>query len=388
MSSTEISLEGARRLAGSLLVLLGTALPTAACAGSTSISESQQTPSASSGSAYVFQAHDWFAVGPHGVGNIDCNLSEIVWTTGTQSISVSTRSDVVDLSQQADAQPQVVASARHGGDLTSSVALVGLWLVYLEYQQRGQADFANFWYLNAVNWSTGTVLTLAQATTGLGLTELPWYDAADGRAVWNQLDAGGNEALHVFDFSTGQSSTLNLPPAMSPFEPSISGSSVVFVDNSTDPNRASENFFGRRGSLRRYDLATGQVSTLDAEPTAFMPHMDNAEVVWNVVNSSGNSNTVAATPQVGGKVIRFTGNGYPVNPETNGAFAIWYDAATLHFMALGVKTGRVVQLKIGDWADIRSVFALCGTQLYFALPPALDGGTSTIRRVDLSSLAV
>jgi hypothetical protein len=326
------------------------------------------------------------ALGPYGVGNLGCSTGELAWTTGTQPIAETNLNDVVEMSSRTSAEPNVVASARHGGTLTDAVPISGSWLVYLEYKQQGQSQFASFWYLDAVNWTTGSVVELARATSGIGLTELPWYDARDGHAVWNQLDASGKELLHVYDFATGKSITLGLPADMSPFEPAVSGSAVVFVDNSTDPSRAREDFLGRRGSLRRYDLVTNQVSTLDADPTAFMPAVGNGEVVWTVIAAKG-ADTVAAVPLSGGKVSNIGGS-HPVTPQTNGSIVIWYDSATLHFMGFGLKTGRVVQLQVGRWADVQSVFALCGNQLFFALPPAGDGGKSTIRLVDLSSLSI
>ena len=143
---------------------------------------------------------------------------------------------------------------------------------------------------------------------------MPWYDAGDGHAVWNQLDASGKEVLRLYDFATGQSSTLSLPSEMSPFEPAVSGSAVVFVDNSTDPSRTREDFLGRRGSLRRYDLLTKQVSTLDADPTAFMPRVNNGEVVSTDIAATGAA-TVAAIPLSGGKVSNIGGS--PTGNPTN-----------------------------------------------------------------------
>jgi hypothetical protein len=74
----------------------------------------------------------------------------------------------------------------------------------------------------------------------------------------------------------------------------------------------------------------------------------------------------------------------PPEPQTNGSIVVWYDFATLHFMAFNLKENRLVELQIGTWADVRSVFALCGNRLWFALPPG--NGSSTIRYVDLTGL--
>jgi hypothetical protein len=380
-----VGVKGARRVASPLVVLVA-AVQLGACVEQAPSSASPPLNPVPTAGAFQFPAQDWLELGPHGVGNLGCNTGEFAWTTGTQPITKTSVSDVVEMSSRTNAQPKVVASANHGGTLTDAVPISGSWLVYLEYQQQGQSQFANFWYLDAVNWTTGSVVELARATSGIGLTELPWYDAGDGHAVWNQLDASGKEVLRLYDFTTGQSSTLSLPSGMSPFEPAVSGSAVVFVDNSTDPSRTREDFLGRRGSLRRYDLLTNQVSTLDADPTAFMPRVNNGEVVWTDIAATSAA-TVAAIPLSGGKVSNIGGS-QPVTPQTNGSIVIWYDSATMHFMAFGLKTGRVAQLQVGTWADVQSVFALCGNQLFFALPPASDGGNSTIRLVDLGSLAI
>jgi len=379
-------MQGARHHAGSL-VLIALAFLAASCVGpeasssspgaSPSISRSPSAPPA-------LRPSDWLRLGQVGVGNLGCNGQELAWTT--QSIGQAKGNDEIEIATSESPHPHVVARASHGGTLIDDVPITGEWLVYLEYQQKGQSDFTNFWYLNAVNWQTGAVIKLAQATSGIGLSELPWYDAEGGRAVWNQVDTAGNEVLHLYDFEAGQSSRLNLPASMSPFEPAIFGSQVVFVDNATDPNRAQEDFLSRRGSLRSLDLTSGRVSTLDQDPTAFSPRVANGDVVWTVV-SSGFKRTVALVPVAGGK-ITVVGGLDPITPQTNGSIVIWYDFASLHFMAFGVKAHRVVQLQVGSFPDVRSVFALCGTELYFALPPAVDGGSSTIRAVDLGSLSI
>jgi len=351
--------------------------------GQTAPSSASPTASAPAATASPIQlsVQAWLGLGPHGVGNLGCGGTEIAWTTDSQPIAQTSKNDTIGISNQISPHPKVLAISRHGGTLTDAVPISGSWLVNLEYLQQGQSDLAAFWYLEAVNWETGAVVDLAQATSGVGLTELPWYDAADGRAVWNQVDASGKETLRLYDFSTGLSKTLILPADMSPFEPAISGSTIVFVDNSTDPGRSQENFLGRHGSLRRYDLLTGRIDTLDADPTAFRPQIDNGQVVWTAIGSSGNT-MLAATPVVGGPIVTIASD--PVAPQTNGSIVVWYDSSTLHFMAMVFGSGRVVQLQVAALTDVRSVFALCGSELYFALPPAEDGGNSTIRRVDLS----
>src|ERR1700680_794724 len=148
-------------------------------------------PSASNKLAiHQLQPRDWVRLGPYGVGNLGCDGQEVAWSSSTQPISKQiARSDVIKVASQTSPQPKVVASAKHGGTLTDSVPVTGAWLVYLEYQQHQNTSSADFWYLNAVDWTDGQTIELASATQGAGLQGLPWYDAANGRAVWDQLNS-------------------------------------------------------------------------------------------------------------------------------------------------------------------------------------------------------
>lgn len=328
--------------------------------------------------------HDWLALGPYLVGNLSCGSGSVAWTTSTHPITPESggRTDVIKMANQAGGQASIVASAKHGGDLGTPVWIAGSWLVYLEYQQHGQTSRTDFWYLNAVEWTSGQYRELAAATAGPPLNELPWYEAADGRAVWNQLDLSGKAILRTYEFTSGETTTLPIPAGMYPVQPTISGDQVAFVDNSADPHHASETWLGRTGSLERLDLKTGQVRTLSADPTAFQPRTAGGVVVWTVF-PGGNPVAAAAVPMAGGTVKAFGVD--PAVPQTNGSIVVWYDFATLHFMAFKLKQDRLVELQIGTWADVRSEFALCGNRLWFALPPGIHG-SSIIRYVDLTAL--
>jgi hypothetical protein len=227
---------------------------------------------------------------------------------------------------------------------------------------------------------------LASATAGTALNALPRYSAADGRAVWDQLDANGEAVLRMYDFATRLTTTLPLPAGAYPVNPVISGDQVVFVDNSTDPSRANEDWLGRRGSLRRFDIRTGQTSTLDAEPTAFMAQIAGGQVVWLAVPQLQSQEAVKTVPLSGGKV-RMIGY-YQGIPETNGSIVVWYDPQHHRFLALGLKDNRLVPLQVAGWPDPGSEFALCGNRLYFAIAPASDADTSTIRYVDLTTVPI
>jgi hypothetical protein len=224
-------------------------------------------------------------------------------------------------------------------------------LVYLEYQQQGQSPSADFGYLSAVNLASGATISLAQATSGPALEGLPWYDARDGYAVWNEAGPLGTQQLWLHDFALGQSRQLPLPTGMAPVEPAVSGKTVVFVDNSTDPNRDHEDFLGRRGSLRKFDILSGQASTISAEPTAWMPRILGEEIVWTSIGGAANPLSVASLN--GGSPTEVAGSS-PISPQTNGALVVWYDSETLHFMVLNPKNGRIVELLVGVWSEVVS----------------------------------
>jgi hypothetical protein len=325
------------------------------------------------------QSHDWLSLGPYAVGNLGCGDEVVAWSTSTVPISkTSNTNDILKVASVATGRARTVAHASHGGTLTDLVPVTGSWVVYLEYRQHLQTSSADYWYLNAANWNTGAIIELAATTSGTGLHELPWYDAADGRAVWDQLDSAGRAILRLHDFQTGESTTLPIPSGMYPVQPTISGNSIVFVDNSTDPNRAHEDFLGRRGSLRRLDLVTQSITTLSAAPSAWMPLARGGEVVWTNMSSTGPT-SVSGVSMNGGSIKNFGSD--PVTPVTDGARVVWYDSDTLRFATYGLHTGKLLQLQVGNWQDVRSVFALCNGRLFFALPA--DSGSNTIRYVDL-----
>lgn len=349
---------------------------------------SQSTPSPIAGATASPQpirlvAHTVVALGPHVVAALDCDSQQVAWPTNSQPIADQQvpHRDAIEVVSLSGGTPRVVARSAHGGDLDSPVPITDSWLVYIEYRQHLNTFSADFWYLSSVNLVTKEVRQLASATAGAELNELPRYSASDGRVVWDQFDPSGAPILRLYDFGSAKESTLDLPPGTFPINPVISQNKVVFIDNSTDPNSASEDWLGRRGSLRLFDIPTGQTTTLDQEPTAFMAQIGGSHVVW-----FGMPAQVKTVPLGGGKVT-VIGN-YSGIPQTNGSIVVWYDSRALGFLVFGLGDGHVTPLQVADWPDPRGNFALCGSRLYFALSPDLEAGTSTIRYVDLAGITV
>jgi hypothetical protein len=367
--------------AGRAVVLAAFAVGLASCDVTPAASPSASPVATPLATTEVLAYHDWLKLGPYGVGDLGCDGQELAWSSGSQPISKqNSLEDVIRVANQSEPTSKVIAFAKHGGTLTDVVAVTGAWVVYMEYQQHGQGSSVDFWYLTAVDWANGNVLQLASATSGLALQELPWYDASGGKAVWDQLDSNGAPVLHMYDFAAGQTTTLPIPAAMYPVQPAISGNSVVFVDNSTDPDRGHEDFLSRRGTLRRFDVTKHDITTLSTDSSAWMPRARGGDVIWTAMPGQGPSALLEVRLDGGG--ISTLGSN-PVAPLTDGSRVVWYDSHALRFITYGLRTHHTTDLQIGTWQDMRSVFALCGSRLFFALPEAIEG-SSTLRYADLS----
>jgi hypothetical protein len=381
-----MSARGGWKTAAPLAAIVLLAIVLGGCEQGQTVAAPSNSPSTPTGSPVPTRlaAKTLVALGPRGVGSLDCGAANIAWPTDSKPIvnQIVPRRDIVEAVPLDGGPPRIVAAAKHGGDLDSPVPITEPWLVYIEYQQHLQSSSANFWFLNAVSLTTGQIVGLASATTGRPLEELPRYAVSDGRAVWDQLDSTGAPVLRLHDFGSGSTTTLGLPPGTYPVNPAIAGDKVVFVDNSTDPNSSQEDWLGRRGSLRRYDISTGQTTTLDADPTAYTVQTAGSQVVWLALPGAGAS-SIKTVPVAGGPV-KVIGN-YSGLPQTNGSIVVWYDSQTHGFMMFALQEARLVPLQLGDWPDPQGPYALCGNRLYFAVAPGYDGGTSTVRYVDLTS---
>ena len=117
-----------------------------------------------------------------------------------------------------------------------------------------------------------------------------------------------------------------------------------------------------------------------------MAQIAGGQVVWFAVPQLQSQESVKTVPLTGGKV-RMIGY-YQGIPETNGSIVVWSDAQQHRFLAFGLKDNRLVPLEVAGWPDPGNEFALCGDRLYFAIAPAFDGSTSTIRYVDLTAVSI
>jgi hypothetical protein len=378
--SNRLSHKGSRRAAA----LMAMALVSMVGCGTQTTATAPPLPSASL-PAQRLEPETLSPLGARGVGAINCNAGEVAWPTDSAPIAngIVPRRDVVEVVSANGGQPRIVARAQHGGDLDSPVPIAYPWLVYIEYQQHQESSSADFWYLNAVNLLNGQNRELANATSGPALQALPRYDAADGRAVWDQLDSAGEPELRMYDFATGGSSKVGTPAGTFPVNPAISGNEIVYIDNSTDPNSSKEDWLGRKGSLRRYDIPTAVTTTLDADPSAYAVQASDLQVAWFALPPTGGT-SVKTVALAGGRVT-VIGN-YSGIPQTNGSVVVWYDSHAHRFLAFGLGDSRTAQLQVGSWPDPQGPFALCGNRLYFAVAPGYDGGTSTIRFVSMISV--
>jgi hypothetical protein len=369
-----------------LLAAISLLLVSAGCESSVATSPSPRPSETRSPSPPIhLDPHTLAALGPRGVGSLDCGSQQIGWPTDSQPIvnEIVPRRDIIQAIAQDGGQPKTVARARHGGDLDSPVPISEPWLVYIEYQQHLESSSADFWYLDAVNLNTQQSVVLASASAGAPLNELPRYAISGARVVWDQLDATGAPRLFLHDFASGSTAAINLPAGTFPVNPAISGDDVFFVDNSADPNSANEDWLGRRGSLRMYNLATSGLSTIDPDPTAYVVGAAGGVAVWLDLTAGGTTVIKAIDLARGGE--RVIGN-YAGIPETNGAAVVWYDSRSNQYMLFVLHTGSFLRLQLGDWRVAQGPYALCGNRLFFAVAPGYDGGTSTVRYVGLGDL--
>ncbi|MGH7904090.1 MAG: hypothetical protein ACREPA_08185 [Candidatus Dormibacteraceae bacterium] len=269
----------------------------------------------------------------------------------------------------------------HGGTIDDFVPVSGQWALVMEYKQLGMSSSAQFWYLRAVNLGTRQVISLAQATGPPATTELPFYTISGNRIVWDQVTAAGVKVLDMYDLGTRRSSTVPLPLGVYPVRPILVGDQLVFLDNSTDPHRAREEFDTGGGQLMRYDLSTGQLIRLDSTNDARNPSANDSLIAWSDETAGGN-NSIKITP-IAGHGIK------PLAPLAIQAFlsdsyAAWYDYNARQLFAYSFAEHRTVQLTVAGEPDLRAQYALCGATFYYALPPDVDGDRSVIRSLDLS----
>jgi hypothetical protein len=242
----------------------------------------------------------------------------------------------------------------------------------MDYQQHGADPTVDYWHIHAINLATGQAMAIADSATSSAGQELPSVAVSEaGLVVWDAPKSSGR-ALMVRDANTGNASAaIPLPASVYPTHPQIEGNMVVFLDNKTDPNQASEVAFTRGGQLVSFDLATGTVTKLSSTPDAGRPMFSGGRVIWETkVPDPAHPGSQSLVPQINVTAIKGSSEtlahvGSAAQISAN--YAVWYDFESTTTMAHSFSTGRTVTLGTPALtAPSRgALYALCGSTLYY-----------------------
>jgi len=322
-------------------------------------------------------------LGPYAVGSIGCDNQTVAWTTSSQPRT--SQLDVVRSVQLSDRSTRVLAQTTGGGTVNDDVVVSGQWVVFMQYQQHNEEFTTDFWKLQAVDISTKRLVPIAAGLQHPTTLELPFYSLSGHTVVWDELEADGRKVLKTLDLASGTSETLRLPTGTYPTRPKISGGQIVFLDNSTDSSRSTEDFYSRTGQLMLYDLATGRIRKLSSTPQAAQPDYHGSVVAWSGTSPDPQGPSVVPDVRLSptdGKPFKIIA-GLGDLPLVSDSFVIWYDHEQRALFAYSLESQRSVILTLASHKDLKAEYGLCGHMLFFALSPEVDGDKSRLRYVDL-----
>lgn len=308
------------------------------------------------------------SVGSNPIGDIACDGRTLMWSSSSSSDPKMFMEDRISVADVAGRGPHLVATATHGGRL-GVPSVSGSWVAFVEYQQDGASPYTQFWYVRALNLSTGQALEVASARQRPATQELPLPSLSGNILVWDELLASGQKVLQLLDLQTSARRTLALPGGAYPVFPQVDGDNVVFLDNSTDPHHASEGWFARAGKLEWMQLSSGRTTSLDEEPLAEQPHLAATHVVWHKAVADPDHGGVGSVLDVrdtelngaGTRVIGPIGGHVAVTPS----HAAWWNDHAHRTVAYAFGSGRSTSLDVEGLRDA-PIYAACGNRLYFA----------------------
>jgi hypothetical protein len=326
-------------------------------------------------------------LGEYSVGSLGCDDRTVVWTTSSQQRQ--SHLDLVRAAKRSDHTIRVIARTTKGGTVNDDVLVSGSWAVFMEYQQHDQEFTTDFWLLQAVNLTTGQVVQVGSGTQRPTTLELPFYSVSGHTVVWDELEVTGRKVMRIRDLNSASEKILSLPSTMYPTRPKISGDHIVFLDNSTDPGRTTEDFYTRTGKLMLYDLSSGRLKELSSTPQAAQPDYHGGMVVWSGASQDPRGASGSFVPDVrlsplDGKPFRIIG-GLGDLPLISDSFAIWYDHEQRRLFAYSLGKQQTTILTVTNHTDLKAEYALCGSTLFYALPPDVDGNASRLRYLDLQA---
>jgi hypothetical protein len=219
------------------------------------------------------------------------------------------------------------------------------------------------WTLYLVNAVSGISQQLATANGVAQLSELPYPTVGNGFVLWDELIAPGQKVLLRYDLTSKTRSQVGVPSGMYPVRPSISGQSLLFLDNSRDPGRAAESWYSRGGEPVLMNLGTGQISYPAPSSVVFEPVLTAARAVWWAGGS--NSDLVQELTLPAGEPQTLAQDTSVTRLWASDHVTIWLSGTR------GAVTARVGDRTAVVAADLTSSpggMALCGSQLYYAGP--------------------
>jgi hypothetical protein len=201
--------------------------------------------------------------------------------------------------------------------------------------------------------------------------ELPTVSVSGGLVVWDELLSATRKVLKLYDLSTEQVKTLEIPAAMYPVDPQIQGMRLIFLDNSTDPNRSTEDFLSRGGRLMLLSLADLHLLQLDSTPSARQARFSGTFAAWHGTvpdpdhpNGLSTVFDVHLSPIDGGKSRVLAKLGY--RADISGSYVVWFNDRQPGTFAYALKSGVTRDLRVKSLQDPAPTYALCGNTLFFA----------------------
>lgn len=248
-------------------------------------------------------------------------------------------------------------------DTVSSISAFGAWTSVVTFQQAGsQLSPLADWVVYGINTSTGHTIKLAVGAGATELSELPQAAVGDGFIVWDELMNTGRKVLWKYDVTSGTTTQVSLPPGMYPASPVASGTSLLFIDNSQDPNRSSESWINRAGEPILLNVPTGEIRHLASGSAVFNAVLSPTRAVWFVSNPDNSFVIRQVTIPTDSQTDIAQLDSYS-RLLANDKITIWLAPPRGTVTArLGTRTALVnPELSYGAGG-----LALCGSELYFA----------------------
>jgi hypothetical protein len=288
-------------------------------------------------------------------GNMACSSSDLVFDDGPQHTLYAT----------------AVAAFRPRKLLTINgsvgpISMSGSWAAFAVYTQAGQElSPLGAWSVYGVEITSGRSVVLATGT-GTELDELPFPTVGDGFIVWDELINVGNKVLWRYDTSSGARTQLALPSGTYPVRPSAAGGTLLFLDNSRDPARASESWLGRGGEPLLLDIGSGQITHLASSSVVTRAVVTPSRAVWISGSTPGTSVYDIQEVSIPGGAIKMLAETTGVTPIwANDQITVWLGgirgAVTAH---IGARTAVVSP----DLTVSPGGVALCGSDFYYGGP--------------------